>query len=384
MILRNILISLFLFSTSLIGKQNKTICLNMIVKNESKVIERCLASVKPWIDYWVIVDTGSTDGTQEVIKNFMKDIPGELHQSHWVNFEHNRNEALNLARDKGDYILFIDADERLIFSDGNSERPALDKDFYVTWIVQESDIEFQRILLINTALNWRWEGVVHETIVCDEAKDFELLKNVYDYSNTLDGNRSTDPKKYHKDAQVLEEALKEDPTNSRYVFYLAQSYFNAKEYELSLKNYEKRAQMGDWDQEVFWSLFSIAKLQKILNKPEKRVVESLWRAFQYRPSRAEPLYELINYYMLIEKNYPLAYIISKYATTMKTPNDWVFVDKPIYEYGLLLQFADCAHFMGKYDEAYPVLKKLVKNPQLPKEHRSRIETNIKVIEKLLF
>ena len=54
----------------------------MIVKNESKVIERCLGSVKDFINYWVIVDTGSTDGTQQIIKNFMKDaVLNELYDS---------------------------------------------------------------------------------------------------------------------------------------------------------------------------------------------------------------------------------------------------------------------------------------------------------------
>jgi len=95
----------------------KTICLNMIVKDENHVITRCLESVKSLIDYWVIVDTGSQDGTQDTIKNFLKDIPGELYERPWVNFGHNRNEALALAQDKSDYILFIDADDQLVFSE---------------------------------------------------------------------------------------------------------------------------------------------------------------------------------------------------------------------------------------------------------------------------
>ena len=64
----------------------KTLCLNMIVKNESHVIKRCLDSVKPIIDYWVIFDTGSTDGTQRIIQEVLKDIPGQLHERPWVNF----------------------------------------------------------------------------------------------------------------------------------------------------------------------------------------------------------------------------------------------------------------------------------------------------------
>ena len=87
-----------------------TICLTMIVKNESEVIRRCIDSVRNYINYWVIVDTGSTDGTQELIKEIMNeyDIPGELHERPWVDFGHNRTESLQYAKDKCDYRLIID------------------------------------------------------------------------------------------------------------------------------------------------------------------------------------------------------------------------------------------------------------------------------------
>ena len=64
-----------------------TLCLNMIVKNEIKIIKRCLDSISDYLDYWVICDTGSTDGTQKFIKNYFKEkkIKEELHQVEWVN-----------------------------------------------------------------------------------------------------------------------------------------------------------------------------------------------------------------------------------------------------------------------------------------------------------
>ena len=90
------------------------ICLSMIVKNESPVIHRCLASVRPWIDHWVIVDTGSSDGTQDQVRAALAGVPGSLHERPWQDFAHNRNEALDLARAQADYVLFIDADEQLV------------------------------------------------------------------------------------------------------------------------------------------------------------------------------------------------------------------------------------------------------------------------------
>lgn len=89
------------------------ITLVMIVRNESAVIERCLASVRPLLSRWLIVDTGSTDDTIEKIEHALSDIPGKVHQREWVNFGHNRTEALALARGVGSHLLLIDADMTL-------------------------------------------------------------------------------------------------------------------------------------------------------------------------------------------------------------------------------------------------------------------------------
>src|ERR1700733_8577172 len=150
-----------------------SICLNMIVKDETPVIQRCLESVKPLIDYWVIVDTGSTDGTQEVIREFMKDIPGELHEDVWVDFEYNRNQALALAKNKGDYLFFIDADEKLLLP-SPFVKLHLDKDgYYIT--TEYAGTQYKRLQLIKGDLNWKWEGKIHEVLVSSQAKNIDTL-----------------------------------------------------------------------------------------------------------------------------------------------------------------------------------------------------------------
>ena len=94
--------------------KKNSICLSMIVKNEATVIRRCLDSVKPFITHWVIVDTGSTDGTQDIIREYMADLPGTLYEREWQDFAHNRSEALALSRPLADYSLVIDADDALV------------------------------------------------------------------------------------------------------------------------------------------------------------------------------------------------------------------------------------------------------------------------------
>ena len=77
-----------------------TIGLCMIVKNETKVIRRCLESMLPLVDYILIVDTGSTDGTQQMIRGFLMEhkVRGAVINEPWRDFAYNRSFALEAAR----------------------------------------------------------------------------------------------------------------------------------------------------------------------------------------------------------------------------------------------------------------------------------------------
>src|SRR5450631_4760042 len=136
----------------------------MIVKNEAPVIRRCLDSVRPIIDHWVIVDTGSTDGTQTVIREHLHDLPGTLFERPWRDFAYNRSEALALARAEADYSLIIDADDILEIPDG-FVLPELTADSYVVDI-QDPPLRYQRTQLVLNTLPWHYEGVVHEFLTC--------------------------------------------------------------------------------------------------------------------------------------------------------------------------------------------------------------------------
>ncbi|MBX9838107.1 MAG: glycosyltransferase [Silvanigrellaceae bacterium] len=358
----------------------KTICLNMIVKNENKIIKRCLASVKSIINYWVIIDTGSTDGTQETIREFMQDVPGELHEYPWVDFAHNRNQALALSKNKGDYLLFIDADEQLIFHE-SFDRASIHKDYYFFLVQQPNGINYFRESLIGNHLDWIWEGPVHETLRSSQAKTSALMPGITKLSNTAEGHRSQDPHKYLRDAAILEQALEKDPHNSRYVFYLALSYGNAKEHEKAKKFHEKRVSMEGSEQEIFYSLLSIAKIQDHLAADPDTVINSYTKAYLYRPSRAEPLYFLANYYTR-RGNFTLSYLMSKKGLEIKPTEDMIFVQHEIYNTGLLLQFADASVAIGSYLETLSTYDTLLKKTTLSIEQRKNIEKNILTIKTL--
>ncbi len=361
--MKRLLILCFTFLLSVVDSTENTICLNMIVKDEAPVIKRCLESIKPFIDYWVIVDTGSSDNTQEVIREFLSDIPGELHEQAWVNFGHNRNEALKLAKGKGDYLLFIDADEIL---EGSFNKKTLHRDVYLGTLRTSTEplSTCLRALLINNHLTWAWHGVLHESLKHEEERSFETLQDVIISAEAKDGHRSTDPKKYLKDAQTLEAALLNEPNNSDYVYYLAQSYYNAKKLNLALKNYEKRAKMAGWDQHTFWAKYYMGHLQELLEMDSDLVIKSYCEAYRYRPTRAEPLCRLANYFYN-QKNYILGYLLARFGETIPIPDDIVYVEKWIYDYGMLAVCANCSLEMGKNEEAIAAYQKIAKRAEIP-------------------
>lgn len=361
------------------------ICLNMIVKNESAVIKRSLSSVLPIIDYWVIVDTGSTDDTQKVITDFMKEknIPGELIEKPWVNFAHNRNEALQLAKGKSEYILFLDADDYYEF-DPDFKFMSLDKDYYYIPI-HYGTIEYSRILLIRQGIDWNWVGALHEVLVPKTSYTFANLRNIKCIP-TGNGDRSKNEQKYAQDAQILEQELEKDPNSTRNRFYLAQSYYDAKNYPKALENYEKRIAMGGWDEEVFFSMYRIGLLQEDLKMQHSTIIASYNRAYQYRNSRVEPLYRLASLENRA-KNFEKAYEIGKIALTIPASKDILFVEKWTYDYGVALELSVSAYWLEKYEECKLISQELL-NKELPQNIKIIVQNNLnfanaKLIERLI-
>jgi tetratricopeptide (TPR) repeat protein len=366
---------LILFRLDAAEEQKRTkICLNMIVKDERPVIERCLNSVKDVIDYWVIVDTGSTDGTQEAIKAYLKDIPGELHESPWVNFAHNRNEALSLAKDKGDYILLIDADEVL---EGSFDPSSLVKSIYLSSITVPASFNMKssRVLFAQSKIDWQWVGVIHEKLICSQQIEAETLSTTLIRADYTDGHRSQDPQKYLRDAEALERALITEPNNADYMYYLGQSYFNCELYDKALSAYARRANMQAWEQHTFWSMYMVGMLQEIKNYPTETVIDSFSKAAQYRPSRVEPLYRMASLFLKQGKPF-LAYILTKHALTIPRSSDSVYVENWLYDYGLEILFADAARLQGSTEEYKASLTRLLTGKDISLSIREKVIKNL--------
>jgi hypothetical protein len=348
-----------------------TVCLNMIVRNEAHVIRRCLDSVRPFIDHWVIVDTGSTDGTQAAIVEHFAGIPGELHERAWRDFGHNRTEALGLARGKADYILVMDADN-IFRAPAGWHWPQLTADAY--YIAHRSaGIEYGQCILVASRLPWRYVGVVHEYVTTDQPHRMETLPGAW-IDRRHEGARSRDPETFRKDADVLEQALADEPDNARYVFYLAQSLRDAGEAEKARDAYRRRAAMPGWDEETWFALHEVARLSELLGAPDAEVQRAYLAAYQFRPQRAEPLVQLARWHRA-KQEWALARLFARAAQAIPRPADLLFVDEATYRFSADDEAAIAAYWTGHWAECFELCCALLDGDRLPDPHRPRVEAN---------
>ncbi|MBV8615174.1 MAG: glycosyltransferase [Acetobacteraceae bacterium] len=360
-----------------------SISLSMIVKDEARVVARCLASVRPLIAHWSIVDTGSTDGTRDVIRNVLGDLPGTLHERPWRDFASNRNEALELARPHGDYVLTIDADDTLEYAPG-FRMPRLTHDSYELRILDAS-VLYARTHVVRSALPWRWRGVLHEFIACEAPQQGGgTIPGVWMRRNH-DGARRRSACTYQRDAAVLEAALRAetDPfMRSRYTFYLAQSYRDSGQREKSVETYLARAELGFWNEEVFVSLLSAGRLMRDLGRPFEATRAVLERACAVCPWRAEALYAAAQL-CTANARHPESYEFAKRGLGLSLPAGGLFVEPWIYEWGLLDAFAVSAYWARRYTDSMDAGLRLLSEGRLPESERGRVVANLRfAFEKL--
>lgn len=282
------------------------IALSGIVKNESKIIERCLEACKTVMDYVAITDTGSTDNTPEIIENWCKNnnVPCSVTRSKWVNFSHSRTEALRnseKAFPDADYLLLIDAD-MVLENHGFTEdikRGLTDDAYYLEQY--NPGIVYSNVRLVSTKHQWYYVGVTHEYITCKDHSDIGKLPElkIYDIG---DGGSKSD--KFTRDIKLLSDELKkkdlEQGLRSRYTFYLAQSYYDTQRYSKALRYYTERSKLEGYDMEVWYSIYKMGQCLKALDRWDEAEIEFL-RAYSMKSYRCEPLTEIVSHHIFKPK-----------------------------------------------------------------------------------
>lgn len=297
-----------------------TIGLCMIVRDEAKVIERCLASVSHLIDHWVICDTGSVDGTPDVIAKALADVPGVLHHTEWRDFGHNRSELLRRARGTADYLLLLDADQTL---HEVGPLPELTSDVYR--LRHEGSVEYDVGRLVRGDLPFYFKGRTHEYLTCDEPTSHSLLAS-WRVVHFADGGARAD--KFERDRRLLQLSLDEDPDDERTVFYLAQTLDALGETDQAIALFNRRAEMGGFEEEAW---FAQTRAATLLGRTDPAAaIGKLLACWERRPTRIEPLHEAA---VLAEAQqwWRVMHTVTLPGLSVHSPDDILFVRRGLYD-----------------------------------------------------
>ena len=324
-----------------------------IVKNESKILQRCLDRIKDIVDAYCISDTGSTDNTVEVINTFLKNRTGIVVQQEWKNFGHNRTLNLQTTRDyvqntlkwdlKDTYALTLDADMVLDVT-GLNKSELVDEGYYIYQLT--GGVEYPNIRIMRLDVDWVSRGVTHE--VWFGGKASILPKKTCYINDVNDGGSKHD--KYTRDAALLSQAVIDEPNNDRYVFYLAQTYRDLGDHDNAIEWYKKRTQMTGWHEEIWYSMFMIGRIYLLNKNDESEGEEWLLKAHRLNPKRAEPTYYLTKYFR--EKNKPQkAIIYCNLGCNLPIPDLMLFIEKPIYDFLFHLELTILMYYTNSDLEA---------------------------------
>lgn len=377
------------------------IALGMIVKDEEKVIMKTLRSVIDAVDVLYIFDTGSTDNTLELIKNFEKEIvPKRLYllNGQFVNFEVTRNELLKFidhhhASSDVDFILLLDANDEFHgckelreFAQEKILKPEEDEGgFYIEqrWLYGDVIDKYYNIFFIRPRMNWKYRGVVHEYI---GPENIDLAKppqkcppSVYIYQ---DRNENCEQSfvRYNRDRKMLLNELAKNPEDTRTLFYLGQTCDCLELYNEAYYYYQLRVNITTgFPEEIYHAKYRLGNLCIRLNKSHEDILHNYGGAIEFW-NRVEPMLRLCEYYMFVRKQPLIAYGYASMALLANYPSEaLLFVSNTDYNYRRYNRFVVCAFEVGDYVRAYEVCKQMM---DLNIAIENDVENMTKIKEKL--
>jgi glycosyltransferase involved in cell wall biosynthesis len=360
----------------------------MIVKNEEHIVAETLASTLPYATEYLICDTGSTDDTVAVCNSFFRNnnVPGQIFHHEWKNFAYNYSMVLKLGRrhSQAEYLWLIDADDVVV---GDmvigvvTPFGELEKLHHSRYMLKfGTGFVYPRPQIFKNSIAWKHVGVIHgHNTTCDPG--LAITTGTIDGDYYIDSRRLGDRHKnidrnvrYARDAETLEQGCLDEPNNSRYVFYLAQCYYDSEQYEKSIDRYRKRIAMGGWEEEIFWSRLRIAWCYDKLSKPNHQTIKQFWKCFNHHPNRAEPIYGLGICYRRVG-NYLAAESCLIQASKIPYPAHLkLFQLKDVYDYKINTELAIVYYHLGKHDKSQALFTKLLSNPSIGPQYMIYIKS----------
>ena len=321
----------------------------IMVKNEEDVICNSLNSIKNYSDLVILLDTGSTDDTIQVIKNYCTEnrIKYYIKSGEFIDFSTSRNELIQFAEKETesdiDFFLLLDSNDELkngselinLCKKELEDESSINSGYILCqeWYNGIKATNYFNIRLIRPNRGWKYIGVVHEYIANMDRKSNSVSRLseiiVIFQDRTTEKYKSRNRFKRDKDLLLNEYNL--NSGNTRNVFYLAQTFECLKDYENAIKFYKLRTTMGGFNEEIFHSYLRIGNLYRILDSNSYESIVNYMKSYECN-KRVEPLLELSKFY--INKNeWSLAFMFCNLACECKYPvKDLLFIDKLAYNY----------------------------------------------------
>ena len=232
----------------------------VMARNEGKILRRCVVSPRSSCDVVLIVDTGSTDDTIEIAE----ELGCVVRRHEWKDFGHNRSLSFQEAQMVSEGLdlewgLVIDADMTLV-CDAEALRRFLAESTEAghTMLQVAGSLEYRNVRFLRLSEDWKCKGPTHEYWVCRHGTVGEVPREIAHIVDLGDGGCKAD--KFERDVRLLEEGLREEPDNERYYFYMANTLACQDKIPEAREFYRKRADAGGWIEEVWYSLYQLAKL----------------------------------------------------------------------------------------------------------------------------
>lgn len=327
---------LALFALLSCVKSKPLVSLVMIVKDEERGIVETIESVRDVVDYYCILDTGSTDATVSLIRTTFGDMPGHVYHEPFVDFSTTRNRAIALEGGHSEFALMLSGDE--VLRNGAALRRYLQtasSDAYVVRTMMGNASEYASTRLHRTSQHWFYIGKTHEYMTNywgDVA--LELVPGVSIYHNVYVNSYAEKRLRYLEDERLLLESWAEIPRH-RTAFLLGQTYGALRNWSQAFTWFELRSKMGLREEEVYESRYRMAKIAENLPSFEWFEIEKMYlSALEHKPTRVESLYELAYHYYEVN-DYKTSYAYLTRAIQVEIPVGLkLYVRRELYEFNV--------------------------------------------------
>jgi hypothetical protein len=346
----------------------------IMVKDEVDVI---IPTLKPFVDAgissFLVYDTGSTDGTQKVIREYF-DNHGIEHayiiEEPFVDFATSRNRALDLTEQifvNNTFMVMLDAEwythnvpELIDYCKfhKNYIAPGCTGSCYLMRLLTVSDnINNYTPRLIRRGHNVRYRGVVHESIA--NAGSGFVPDSVYFEYRPQQCGKDKSRERCFRDYDLLKKSLEDDPGNLRTLFYLGQTCQFMNDWEQAIFYYQKRLDIGNISEEKYLAAYRIGcAIEHIIAESykdgsfckytEQDAVHYFLQAYSLWPLRVEPLFRIACHYIRHEQH-AIAYLFAHRAVQLPhPPQNTLFVENRIYDYLRYDILGQCALYVGEF------------------------------------